>query len=223
MSLASWKGLTASQLAEITDNVTFTNKSYWEAHAYTQIKDLISASLSNFVNVKDYGATGDGATDDYTAISNADSAAGASTGAGILWFPKGTYKIGTNITFSTGSLVCFASGAVLSVNSGVAVTISRMGFAPPNEQIFTGSGTAAMATGAARIAFAEWWGGASVAISRVSFCLLLDNGMPVLPNITTSQRDSLSSPQNGMMLYNTTTKTFQVREDGLWKNIVTSL
>jgi hypothetical protein len=50
------------------------------------------AGNSLFINVKDYGATGDGITDDTSPISNAlASAAEGST----VFFPRGTYKLAT--------------------------------------------------------------------------------------------------------------------------------
>jgi hypothetical protein len=45
-------------------------------------------------NVRDYGAVGDGATDDTTACRNALSAV-TTNGGGILYFPKGTYSLNT--------------------------------------------------------------------------------------------------------------------------------
>ena len=50
-----------------------------------------------FVNVKDYGATGDGSTDDSTSIQTAINALSNRT----LFFPAGTYKI-SNITLKPG-------------------------------------------------------------------------------------------------------------------------
>ena len=46
------------------------------------------------INVRDYGATGDGVTDDAPAIQNAIDAAGAA-GGGIVYFPPGTYRVAT--------------------------------------------------------------------------------------------------------------------------------
>ena len=56
----------------------------------------ISLSSDMGLNVKAYGATGDGATDDTTAIQAALTAV-PSTG-GTVYFPAGTYKITTKLT-----------------------------------------------------------------------------------------------------------------------------
>ena len=48
-------------------------------------------------NVKAYGAVGDGSTDDYTAINSALVAARAAQGT--LYFPHGTYKYSTTLSF----------------------------------------------------------------------------------------------------------------------------
>lgn len=59
------------------------------------------------VNVKDYGAVGNGSTDDTTAMQAAITAV-ASTGQG-LYIPAGTYKITSALT-STGHLNMFGDG-----------------------------------------------------------------------------------------------------------------
>jgi hypothetical protein len=41
-----------------------------------------------------------------------------------------------------------------------------------------------------------------------------------VPQITTSQRDSLNSPLNGQVIYNTSTNKFQGRENGVWVNLI---
>lgn len=41
----------------------------------------------------------------------------------------------------------------------------------------------------------------------------------LLSRLTTTQRDALTSPQNGMIIYNTTTGTFQGRAGGTWVNL----
>lgn len=56
------------------------------------------AALKGFVSVKEYGATGDGSTDDTINIQSALTAVGAI--GGILYFPRGTYKITSALTVS---------------------------------------------------------------------------------------------------------------------------
>lgn len=52
------------------------------------------------INVKDYGAVGDGVTDDTTAINNAIAALGANGGA--VFFPAGDYRVEGTITLVDG-------------------------------------------------------------------------------------------------------------------------
>jgi hypothetical protein len=58
-------------------------------------------ALSLWVNVKTHGATGNGATDDTTAIQAALNAA-AANGKTTVYFPKGTYKISGTLTVTGG-------------------------------------------------------------------------------------------------------------------------
>ena len=51
------------------------------------------------INVKDYGAVGDGVTDDYDAIQNAINAA---TNPSIVFFPAGTYLIQDRLSLQSG-------------------------------------------------------------------------------------------------------------------------
>jgi hypothetical protein len=81
-------------------------------------------SLKNyFINVKAYGAVGDGVTDDTTAIQAALNA--ALTG-GIIFFPAGTYIITASLLFP-GNIKIFGSGdsdsgTVIKVKTGTALT-----------------------------------------------------------------------------------------------------
>src|SRR6266852_4083768 len=62
-----------------------------------------AGAFDRIYNVKDppYNATGDGVTDDRAAIQKALSAAGCyttlgdQTNGGVVYFPPGTYKLGT--------------------------------------------------------------------------------------------------------------------------------
>ena len=65
----------------------------------------------HFTSVIDHGATGDGVTDDSTAIQAALDAL-KNTG-GIIYFPVGTYLIKTAVMFYSNQSIIFESGAVL--------------------------------------------------------------------------------------------------------------
>lgn len=60
-------------------------------------------------NVKTYGATGDGSTDDTSAI-NAAIAAWNAAGAGVLYVPAGTYRVTGALTTVTASGSIFGDG-----------------------------------------------------------------------------------------------------------------
>lgn len=88
----------------------------------------IVSNVANVFNVKQYGAVGNGTTDDYAAIKSAVAALSAA-GTGTLYFPPGTYYIGrvkiesgpdangvTDITFSGMSdFVVSGYGATIAV------------------------------------------------------------------------------------------------------------
>lgn len=68
-----------------------------------------------YFNVSDYGATGDGSTDDYTAIASAMTAASAVT-SGVVYFPPGTYLVSQTLRRPSG---------VSMLGAGVPGTIIR--------------------------------------------------------------------------------------------------
>ena len=41
-----------------------------------------------------------------------------------------------------------------------------------------------------------------------------------VPRITSAQRDTIQSPVNGQLIYNTTTNKFQGYENNLWTNLI---
>lgn len=79
---------------------------------------LLTADNSQFnlhiVSVKEYGAVGDGTTNDTTAIQNAANA--LSTG-GTLYFPAGTYIIGTAIFINSNTLVLGDGAATIKASN----------------------------------------------------------------------------------------------------------
>lgn len=72
--------------------------------------DIVSMG-SPFVNVVEYGAKGNGTTDDSASIQNALNA--LSSSGGIIYFPKGTYLIKTGLLFYSNQTLFFENGATL--------------------------------------------------------------------------------------------------------------
>lgn len=70
-----------------------------------------------FASVKDYGAKGDGTTDDKTAIQSVLTAL-KDTG-GIIFFPKGTYLIKSSVLFYSNQSLIFEDGATLLQGAAV--------------------------------------------------------------------------------------------------------
>lgn len=66
------------------------------------------------VSVKDFGATGDGTTDD-TAFIQAASDRVEARGGGWLFFPKGTYKISSALTVDAVGVNWFGAGRGISI------------------------------------------------------------------------------------------------------------
>jgi hypothetical protein len=97
------------------------------------------------VNVKQFGAIGDGVTDDSTKFTSADA-------FGAFTVPAGTYKISNNITLTND--IDFLTGGTLSVDSGKTVTFSGSVQAGIYA-IFSGSGSVSISQGEA---WAAWFG-----------------------------------------------------------------
>ncbi len=69
-----------------------------------------------------YGATGNGTTDDTTAIQAAITAAQAAPGGGVVWFPPGTYAIKSN-----GNPSLTVTGANVTLMGAKGAVISQLG------------------------------------------------------------------------------------------------
>lgn len=64
----------------------------------------LNVSQRLYFNVRDYGAVGNGTTDDTTSIQNAISAAITASG-GVVFVPDGTYKLTSGLTLWTDNIV----------------------------------------------------------------------------------------------------------------------
>lgn len=77
------------------------------------VAETVYAKLAQTISVKDFGATGDGSTDDITAI-NAAIASLSTTGGGI-YFPQGTYRITAPITATNMAVALFGDGEKVAI------------------------------------------------------------------------------------------------------------
>jgi hypothetical protein len=88
------------------------------------------------LNVKDFGAVGDGTNDDSLSITAANNAA-ASANVG-LFFPAGTYKTTSSVVISVP--IIMGIGAILSPNNGTIFIDGGIAYSHANQQIFSGTG-----------------------------------------------------------------------------------
>jgi hypothetical protein len=134
------------------------------------------------LNVKNYGAVGDGVTDDTIAIINAISAAenGMMFPVGMMMpmiltlqgnngvvFPAGTYLITDNITVPVGVGVSMSSGAVFSIAIGKTVTINGP-FNADLRKCFDTTGTIVFGPGSVKEIYLEWWGAVGDGIAHTT-------------------------------------------------------
>jgi hypothetical protein len=80
--------LTAGDKGMMVYDTTLTDLCIWNGTAW----EFVADSSGGYINVKDYGAKGDGVTNDTSAIQSAVAVAKA-TGGGTLFFPTGNYRV----------------------------------------------------------------------------------------------------------------------------------
>ena len=94
------------------------------------VKQTVQARLEQYVSVKDFGAKGDGVTDDYAAITTAITAAAGKT----LIFPAGVYRTSQQIFFKESNSVIRGEGDVtIKSMDGIHGTIGCVGIGNPYE------------------------------------------------------------------------------------------
>jgi len=137
----------------------------------------LSSKLSDQYSVCDYGAVGDGATNNAAFL--------AACPATDLLVPPGTYLVNSNITIP--AILRFAAGAILKPASGVTITLGAT-FAAPATQIFDLSlgGLVALPQGVT-IVPAEWFGAQAYPSAKVN------NDVPINQAIT-----ALAATVNGV-------------------------
>lgn len=75
----------------------------------------VQAKLRDAVNVKDFGAAGDGSTNDSTAVQAAQDSLSENS---VLVFPPGHYVLEDQITISTDGVTWLGYGAKLTIGAG---------------------------------------------------------------------------------------------------------
>jgi hypothetical protein len=82
------------------------------------VPETVSSKLSQTVSVKDFGAMGDGSTDDTTALINARAFINQNPSIGLT-FPSGTYKYSTSPNWAIPNAVIQAVGEVILKYTGI--------------------------------------------------------------------------------------------------------
>ena len=82
--------------AALAQSISALNVAYNEGGTGA-VTTTVQAKLQQYVSVKDFGAVGDGTTDDTAAIQAAYNAVNTSTGSKGVFFPSGTYLISSTI------------------------------------------------------------------------------------------------------------------------------
>lgn len=92
----------------------------------------VQEKARDVVSVKDFGATGDGTTDDLAAIEAAIAAAPAN---GTLTFPAGTYIVGGQVDIARDNLTITGYGAVLKAKASTSFEYVLFGTAVSNVKV----------------------------------------------------------------------------------------
>jgi hypothetical protein len=83
----------------------------------TTVNRPIDQKLVEWVSVKDFGAVGDGVTNDAAAIQAAHDYIVSTAKQGTLMFPAGTYKCNSPLTIQCSWVSCFGQRATLDFSS----------------------------------------------------------------------------------------------------------
>ena len=117
------------------------------------VTTTVQTKLRENVSVKDFGAVGNGSTNDRSAIVAAQTAVAGST----LVFTPGTYLISSNLTITANCQ--FQAGAILVPASGVTITLTGS-IVAGTYKIFEVSTLKHVNCTSAKVSYApvEWWG-----------------------------------------------------------------
>jgi hypothetical protein len=113
--------------------------------------------ISIFFNPIDYGAAGDGVTDDTSALNSTILAIQAA-GGGILYIPNTANILVTSITIPIEAELWIVKGGMITVSTGQTVTLQGE-LSAGRYQIFTLNGTGVVEfENGTTVCYPEWWG-----------------------------------------------------------------
>ena len=133
-----WRVTTDDPITIDTDDIDFTqalvNDSStisWIQAGTGAVSRVLQTKVQEIISVKDFGAVGDGATNDYAAITLAIAAAEALAGANSktvrLLFPCASYKINTGLAINLAKVYIDGNGSFFdfsALTTGAALTLS---------------------------------------------------------------------------------------------------
>lgn len=128
------------------------------------------------------GCAGNGTTDDRAALNTLANA--TISGGGAIYFPPGTYRVSSNITFPSTVALVFSPGAYISADVSVTVTMNGP-LSAEQTKIFGGLGTFHVRGRMSTALSPFWWGAAGDGATddSAAFQAAIDNakstGVPV--------------------------------------------
>jgi hypothetical protein len=108
------------------------------------------------INVREFGAKGDGLSDDTIAIQAAIQAAVVRRGGTVL-LPPGIFRITASVSVPTNVTLSVIPAGQINIASGVALLISGP-LCAPAQRIFSGPGTVGFESGLTPRVYPQWWG-----------------------------------------------------------------
>src|SRR5574337_1548416 len=139
---------TRTDLANTSSPALGTGLVGWFKSLANFVGRTLSAKLSDQYSVCDYGAVGDGATNNATFLANCP--------ATDLLVPPGTYLVNSNTTIAAN--LRFAARAILKPASGVTITLSASFSAAPAQIFDQSAGGVVVLPQAMAEVYPEWWG-----------------------------------------------------------------